>query len=90
MKANLSADGEKRIDVRVPFRLTKDQVAAALAVYTSRYGDEYGDLKEKEIMRRVRRQLMYVGTDGIDFLDENDVEEDALEWAKEQVERFWQ
>jgi len=89
MKATLSKDDKYRTNLRVTYRLDKDQMVALLALHSSVYAEASGTLSEAEVLYRVKSHLMFSGTDALDFGSDTDVGEEANDWAKEQVERFW-
>jgi hypothetical protein len=88
MKANMSMDLKYRHSFRVDFRLDKDDLTNLLAVYGARYGTIGEELSDKQVMETVKKQLMYSGLDTIEFGSE-DATEEALEWAKEQIDKHW-
>lgn len=89
MKATLSKDAEYRADLRITFRLDKNQMANLLALHTVVYGDDMDEISEKEVLYRVKSQLMYSGTDALEFGADTEVEAATLRWAQEQVGKFW-
>lgn len=89
MKATQSRDGYHRADLRVTYRLDKDQIANLLAIHTVTFGDDQGEISEKEVMHRVKSQLTYSGTDALDFGSDSEVDAPTLRWAQEQVGKYW-
>jgi hypothetical protein len=88
MKATMSRDGERRVSFRLDFRLDKGQMIKLLAMHAATYGDMDEKLSEKSVMEMVKKQLRRQGEDELDFRSDDEIE-DALDWATEQVERFW-
>lgn len=89
MKANMSMDGKRRHSFRLDFRLDRDQLANLLALHALTYGDVGEELNEKAIMETIKKQLFYQGLDVLEFGGNVDIEEDALTWAKEQIDKYW-
>jgi len=89
MKATLSKDAEYRAELRVTYRLDKDQIANLLALHTVTYGDDMDEISEKEVMYRVKSQLLYSGKDALDFGSDTEVDASTLRWAQEQVGKYW-
>lgn len=89
MKATLSKDAEYRAELRVTFRLDKNHIANLLALHTVTFGDDQGEISEKEVMYRVKSQLTYSGTDALEFGADSEVDGPTLRWAQEQVNKFW-
>lgn len=89
MKATMSRDGERRTNLRVEYRLDKTQVANLLAMYATTYGEDGGELSEKKLLEMVKNQLFYQGMDVLDFGSNEGITDETLDWAKEQVEKFW-
>jgi hypothetical protein len=84
----MSRDGERRVSFRLDFRLDKVQMVTLLAMHGASYGDIGEELTEQTAMGHIKDQLRYQGMDVLDFGSDAD-NEDALEWAKEQVEKLW-
>lgn len=89
MKATLSKDAEYRTDLRVTYRLDKNQIANLLALHTVTYGDDQDEISEKEVMYRVKSQLLFSGTDALEFGSDTEVEASTLRWAQGQVGKYW-
>jgi hypothetical protein len=89
MKATMSKDGKERVTLRVEFRLDKEQMVILLATHATVYGDIGGKLSEAEALRFIRDQLMFSGTDVLDFGSNDEVPEETIEWAQGIVERIW-
>jgi hypothetical protein len=89
MKATMSKDGQERVNLRVEFRLDSTQVASLLAIYALTYGGDGEELSEKKLLEMVKSQLTYQGLDVLEFGANVDVDDDTLEWSKEQVAKYW-
>jgi hypothetical protein len=89
MKANMSMDLKYRHSFRLDFRLDKDQMANLLALHALVYGDVGEELSEKVVMETIKKQLMYQGINVLEFGGNVDIDEEALEWAKEQINKHW-
>lgn len=89
MKATMSMDLKRRTNLRVEYRLDKSQVVGLLAVYAATYGDVGEKLSEKLLLEMVKKQLMFQGLDVLEFGANVEVDDETLEWAHEQVGRFW-
>jgi hypothetical protein len=89
MKANMSMDLKYRTSFRLDFRLDKDQMANLLALHALTYEDVGEELSEKAVMEAIKKQLFYQGIDVLEFGGNVDIEEDALTWAKEQIDKHW-
>jgi hypothetical protein len=88
MKATMSRDGERRVSFRLDYRLDKEQMIKLLALHAATYGDMDEKLSEKSLMDKVKDQLRYQGEDELNFASDDDIGH-TLDWATEQVERFW-
>jgi len=89
MKTTMSRDGERRTNLRVEYRLDKTQVANLLAIYALTYGEIGEELSEKKLLEMVKNQLTYQGLDVLEFGANVDVDDETLDWAKEQVGKYW-
>lgn len=89
MKANMSMDLKYRTSFRLDFRLDKDQMANLLALHGAVYGDVGEELSEKQVMETIKKQLLYQGIDVLEFGGNVDADETTIEWAKEQVSKYW-
>lgn len=89
MKTTMSRDGERRTNLRVEFRLGKDEVANLLAISVQMYGDEREELSEKKLLDVVKKQLFNQGLDVLEFGADTAPDDETVEWAREQVEKFW-
>ena len=89
MKTTMSRDGERRTNLRIEYRLDKEQVSNLLAIYASTYGEDQVELSEKKLLEMVKKQLMYQGMDPLDFGTKDGIDDNILDWAKEQVAKYW-
>lgn len=85
----MSRDGKYRHSFRLDFRMDKDQLANLLALHAMAYGDVGEELGEKQVMETIKKQLLYQGIDSLEFGGNVDPDEAAIEWAKEQVNKYW-
>ena len=88
MKVTNSRDGIERTEIRVGFRLSKDDIAWILAYEVSRYGAPERFLK-KEIEEKLRAHLRDFGADKLDFRGDYDLDVDSLTWGKTAAEILW-
>lgn len=86
MKLTMSQDGIKRANIKVEYRISKEEMVQALAVEAEIWYPELPeDVGVREIMNRIKGALKYYAEDD---LFNREVEEEYREWAKKQVERI--
>lgn len=88
MKATLRRNGKTMVNLRLDFTLDQDEMANLLALHAITYGDVGEELSEKKVLEIVKKQLTYQGLDVLEFGSE-DLTDEAFEWAKEQVSKYW-
>lgn len=88
MKITDSKDGIQRTDVRVTFRLSKEDMEWILSYEADRNDVPEGFFK-KEIERMIRVHLLDYGTDKLDWRGDHVVDDDAADWGKAAAEVLW-
>lgn len=86
MKFTMSQDGVPRTNIKVEYRLSKEEMIQALAVEAEIWYSEMPDnIGVRELMNRIKGALKYYTEDD---LWGREVEEEYREWATKQVERI--
>lgn len=89
MKFTESLDGIKRANIKVEYRMTKEEMATALTLevdtwYAGR--DVPDEMGVREVMKHIHNALRYYGED---TLWGKEPDEERLEWAKAQIDRLF-
>lgn len=90
----MSRDGELRVDLRVPVRASRDDLAIALIRATSPFhveGEDRGELSASGAEEKIKELFQRRGQDSegwSDYMEESEREE-WLGWARRQVDRAY-